>query len=215
MPGGQTGLDLIGVIRHRFPETLCVLITAYATLDTSIEALKRGAYDLIQKPFRLTEMVAVLNRALDHANLLQKLKAYREELETRILIRTRDLQLAHRRMPSPCATSAFRPWRRPLFHRLWTPCWTAFQPVGPDGLGCYRRGQGRGAVPGGGPGAPALPPRMDRPQPGPLRAPGLWVPRRALPPPREIPGGCISASRAVRFSRKRTLPSCFSPAIWN
>ena len=42
MPGGQTGLDLIGAIRHQFPNTLCVLITAYATLDTSIEALKRG-----------------------------------------------------------------------------------------------------------------------------------------------------------------------------
>ena len=57
MPGGQTGLDLIGAIRHHFPDTLCILITAYATLDTSIEALKRGAYDLIQKPFRLAEMV--------------------------------------------------------------------------------------------------------------------------------------------------------------
>ena len=95
MPGGQTGLDLIGAIRHRFPDTLCVLITAFATLDTSIGALKCGAYDLIQKPFRLAEMEVVLNRALEHAILLQKVHAYQEELESRILSRTHDLQEAH------------------------------------------------------------------------------------------------------------------------
>ena len=67
LPGGQTGLDLIGEIRHRFPDTLCILITAYATLDTSIEALKRGAYDLIQKPFRLAEMELVRQSRLSVA----------------------------------------------------------------------------------------------------------------------------------------------------
>jgi two-component system NtrC family response regulator/two-component system response regulator PilR (NtrC family) len=173
MPGGQTGLDLIGAIRHHFPNTLCVLITAYATLDTSIEALKRGAYDLIQKPFRLAEMEVVLNRALDHANLLQKVRAYQKELESRILSRTHDLQEAHREALLLCDLSlqALEPLSLeaaldPLLARLCAR-W------GPDGLGCYRWGKegglyrliARGRLP--------LPHQLDRPQPGPLKAPAL------------------------------------------
>jgi len=182
MPGGQTGLDRIGVIRHRFPDTLCVLTTAYATLDTSIEALKCGAYDLIQKPFRLAEMVAVLNRALDHANLLQKLKAYQGELENRILSRTRDLQdaqeealalcdLSLQAMESPSLPSSLDPLLDRLAGR-WAP----------DGLGCYKRGPGGDLTLVASRGRLSLPAWMDRPHPGPLRAPGLGYPEEHFLP---------------------------------
>jgi FixJ family two-component response regulator len=182
MPGGQTGLDLIGAIRHHFPDTLCVLITAFATLDTSIEALKRGAYDLIQKPFRLAEMEVVLNRALDHASLLQKVRAYQEELEARIMNRTRDLQEAHQEALALCDLSlqaldapSFLGALDPLLDRISTR-WA------PDGLGCYRRGKdgtlyslaARGRLP--------LPSRLERPQPGPLMAPGLGYAEEYLLP---------------------------------
>jgi DNA-binding response OmpR family regulator len=173
LPGGQTGLDLIGEIRHQFPDTLCILITAYATLDTSIQALKRGAYDLIQKPFRLAEMEVVLNRALDHANLLQKLKAYREELETRILSRTRDLQLAHRdalalcdlslqALEAPSLSSSLEPLLVQLSRR-WAP----------DGLGCFRREKDGALLQVAARGHRPIPQRLDRPHPGHLKALGL------------------------------------------
>jgi FixJ family two-component response regulator len=182
MPGGQTGLDLITAIRHRFPETLCVLITGFATLDTSIEALKRGAYDMIQKPFRLAEMEAVLDRALDHANLLTKLRAYQEELESRILTRTRDLQKAHHEATALCDLSlqaleapSFAAALDPLLNRLavrWAP----------DGLACYRKGADgdlhRLVVRGPRP----LPMHLPRPEPGPLKAPGLGYPEEHLLP---------------------------------
>lgn len=173
MPGGQTGLDLIGTIKHQFPDTLCILITAFATLDTTLEALKCGAYDLIQKPFRLAEVEVVLNRALEHATLLKTVRAYQEELETRILSRTRDLQEAHqealalcdlslRSLDAPSAVAALDP----LLDRL-SARWF------PDGLACYRWQDGgdlqrlvaRGPKP--------LPDRLERPQPGPLKAPGF------------------------------------------
>ncbi|GLH72734.1 hypothetical protein GETHLI_12360 [Geothrix limicola] len=171
MPGGQTGLDLIGAIRHHFPDTLCILITGYATLDTSIEALKRGAYDLIQKPFRLGEIEVVLDRALDHASLLQKLRAYQQELESRILSRSQDLQAAHQEALALCDLSlqgldARSPAAAldPLLDRLclhWAP----------GGLACYshqedgslRRLLARGPLP--------LPAKLERPRPGPLVAP--------------------------------------------
>jgi CheY-like chemotaxis protein len=173
MPGGQTGLELIDAIRNRFPGTLCILITAYATLDTSIEALKRGAYDLIQKPFRLAEMEMVLDRALEHADLLKKVRAYQEELESRILSRTRDLQEAHQEALAFCDLSlqaldapSITDSLDPLLDRL-SARWS------PDGLGCYRRvGNGpptlvlaRGRL--------ALPQHFERPSPGPLPSLGL------------------------------------------
>jgi DNA-binding response OmpR family regulator len=173
LPGGQTGLDLIGEIRLRFPDTLCILITAYATLDTSIEALKRGAYDLIEKPFRLAEVEVALNRALDHANLLRKLKAYQEELETRILSRTRELQQAHQMaldlcdlslqaLVAPSLSSSLDPLLDQLSLR-WAP----------DGLGCYRREQdgilsrvaARGRLP--------IPEQLPPPLPRRLKSPDL------------------------------------------
>jgi len=182
MPGGQTGLDLLATIRQRSPDTLCVLITAFATLDTSIEALKRGAYDLIQKPFRLAEMEMVLNRALDHASLLRKVQDYQAELETRILSRTRDLQevaqeamalcdLSLRALDSRSVSKALDPLLDRLADR-WAP----------DGLACYRRGEdgnlhrllARGPRP--------MPAHLERPQPGPLVAPALGYSEEHLLP---------------------------------
>ena len=182
MPGGQTGLELIGAIRHRFPDTLCILITAYATLDTSVEALKRGAYDFIQKPFRLAEIEAVLNRALDHAALLGKVRAYQDELEDRILSRSRDLQETHQEALALCDLSlgnlesaSLASSLDPFLDRLGSR-WH------PDGLACYRRKAdgflslvaSRGPLP--------LPPQLDRPHPGPLRAPGLGYPEEHFLP---------------------------------
>lgn len=182
MPGGQTGLDLITALRHRFPDTLCVLITAFATLDTSIEALKRGAYDLIQKPFRLAEMEAVLNRALDHARLLRKLRSYQEELESRILTRTRDLQEAHQGAIALCDLSlraldaaSFAAALDPLLERL-AARWS------PDGLACYRRGSDGDLYRLAARGTRPLPPRLDRPLPGPFPAPRLGYAEEHLLP---------------------------------
>jgi FixJ family two-component response regulator len=182
MPGGQTGLDLIGLIRLRFPETLCILITAYATLDTSIEALKRGAYDLLQKPFHLAEMEAVLNRALEHAALLRKVRAYQEELENRILSRTRDLQEAHQDALAWCELSlqalerpALAASLDPLLDRL-SRRWA------PDGLGCYRREPDGGLSRVAARGHLPLPERLDRPHPGPLQAPRLGYPEEYFLP---------------------------------
>jgi len=95
MPGGPSGLDLISDVKARDPEALCVVITGYASLDVSIRAMKCGAYDFLQKPFKLVEIESVLNRALEHAQLQGKLKAYQENLEGLVLERTQELQSFH------------------------------------------------------------------------------------------------------------------------
>jgi DNA-binding response OmpR family regulator len=92
MPGGPTGFDLISAVHARDPRTLCVVITGYASLETAIQAVKFGAYDFVQKPFRLAEIEAVLDRALDHAVVVGQLQDYQRDLEGRVLARARENQ---------------------------------------------------------------------------------------------------------------------------
>ena len=92
MPGGPTGFDLIKAVKARDPLTLCVVITGCASMEKAIQAVKFGAYDFVEKPFRIAEIQAVLERALSHAAALRQLEHYRKDLETRVLARVQDLK---------------------------------------------------------------------------------------------------------------------------
>lgn len=64
----QSGLELLREIRHRWPRTLVVMITGYATVETALEAMKLGAFDYIRKPFRADQVQATLRLvAQEHA----------------------------------------------------------------------------------------------------------------------------------------------------
>lgn len=166
MPGGLTGLELIAAIRQHSPDTLCVLITAHATLGTSIEALKGGAYDLIQKPFRLSEVEAVLDRALDHARLLRRVHDYQAELETRILSRTQELQGAYGEALTLCHLT-LRGLDSPNLQTALDPLVDRLAAHGaPDGIGLYRRDPDRVLRALLRRGVRELPEVLDLPEPG-------------------------------------------------
>jgi FixJ family two-component response regulator len=95
MPGGPSGFQLIEAVKASDPLTLCVVITGYASMETAIQAVKYGAYDFVQKPFKLAEIEAVLDRALDHAALIRQLANYQDDLEARVMARVRELDLLH------------------------------------------------------------------------------------------------------------------------
>jgi len=95
MPGGPTGFDLIEAVKALDPRTLCVVITGFASMETAIQAVRFGAYDFVQKPFKLLEIEAVLDRALEHSLVLGQLHAYQSDLENRVLARVQDLQQFH------------------------------------------------------------------------------------------------------------------------
>ncbi len=64
----QSGLELLAEIRHRWPRTLVVMITGYATVETALEAMKLGAFDYIRKPFRAEQVQETLRLvAQEHA----------------------------------------------------------------------------------------------------------------------------------------------------
>ncbi len=68
----MSGLDLTKNLQERFPDAYFVLITAYAELKTSIEALRLQIFDLLQKPLKEEDLVLVLERIIKHMELRKR-----------------------------------------------------------------------------------------------------------------------------------------------
>jgi len=91
MPGGLSGLELLKEIQTLDPKAFCILMTGYATTEAAIQALKHGAYDFIQKPFKLAELEASLIRALGHYRSLRENESYQSRLEEMVQERTQEI----------------------------------------------------------------------------------------------------------------------------
>jgi len=62
---GRSGLDLLSHVRRTQPDVPVILITAFGTVESAVEAIKAGAYDYVLKPFSVEELEALVVRALD------------------------------------------------------------------------------------------------------------------------------------------------------
>jgi len=82
MPTGS-GLDVLRDVKAHRPETQVLVVTAFATPETAIAAMKQGAYDYLQKPFKIDEVQLVVERALERRTLIQQNTELREELKSR------------------------------------------------------------------------------------------------------------------------------------
>lgn len=71
MPGAG-GMEVLKACRKGHPDTLVVLITGFASLETAIEAIREGAYDYITKPFKMEEMKIVVRNAGEQIRLLRE-----------------------------------------------------------------------------------------------------------------------------------------------
>src|SRR3990172_9326495 len=63
------GIAALKKIKASSPETIVIMITAYASADTAIKAMKEGAYDYITKPFKVEEIKVIIKNALEKKNL--------------------------------------------------------------------------------------------------------------------------------------------------
>jgi len=81
MPDGS-GLDLLRAVHEVSPETVVIMITAFASTETAIAAMKQGAYDYITKPFKVDEIRIVVEKALEKKLLSSENRRLRSELRS-------------------------------------------------------------------------------------------------------------------------------------
>jgi NtrC-family two-component system response regulator AlgB len=75
------GIQILEEIKKNTPETTVVIITAHGTVESAVEAIKKGAYDYLQKPFDFVELQIFAEKVLEYHNLKQEVKVLREEKE--------------------------------------------------------------------------------------------------------------------------------------
>jgi DNA-binding NtrC family response regulator len=80
MPGAS-GLELLRQIRLQYPEAIVLILTAFGTVETAVEAMKSGAYDYLTKPVHPDELSLVVGRALEHLRLVKEVCTLRANLD--------------------------------------------------------------------------------------------------------------------------------------
>ncbi|MCK4350663.1 MAG: sigma-54-dependent Fis family transcriptional regulator, partial [Candidatus Krumholzibacteria bacterium] len=78
--GGMDGLELLKQSKRVAPSTDFVMMTAYASAETAVEAMRRGAYEYLIKPFQMDEVTLLLRRIQDRRDLLSENQALREKI---------------------------------------------------------------------------------------------------------------------------------------
>ncbi len=79
----MSGFDVLRHVREHHRQVPVILITAYASVDTAIEAMKMGAYGYVPKPFKIDELQITIQRALDFQAAVRENKYLRKELKDR------------------------------------------------------------------------------------------------------------------------------------
>ncbi len=78
--GADSGLSLLEAVKARSPDTEVVMMTAYATTENAVQAMKLGAYDYVLKPFKVEELQLVVEKALEHRRLLAENRVLRHRV---------------------------------------------------------------------------------------------------------------------------------------
>src|SRR3990167_1789907 len=75
------GLEVLSHVKDINPSTEVVVMTAFGTIDSAIQAMRKGAYDYVTKPFQLSEILSVTERALEKKRLLDKVNNLQREIK--------------------------------------------------------------------------------------------------------------------------------------
>lgn len=84
--GGESGMDLIAHALKVPHPPICIMMTAYGSVDTAVEAMKRGAYDFVTKPLNLDEVEILIKRALRSRSLERENTELKKQVEQKFSI---------------------------------------------------------------------------------------------------------------------------------
>ena len=82
MPG-LGGMEALRAVKELNPDIVVIIMTAFGSIDQAVQAVKEGAYDYINKPFKIDEMLLTIEKALDERRLRHEVSTLRQELRTR------------------------------------------------------------------------------------------------------------------------------------
>jgi DNA-binding NtrC family response regulator len=79
----MSGVELLQQLKEITPATVGIIFTGYATIETAVQAVKAGAYDFVTKPFRIEELLVLLQRALEFQRLNRENISLRKQLKAK------------------------------------------------------------------------------------------------------------------------------------
>jgi len=77
----MTGLDVLRRLRERDADAVAIMMTAYSTIKTAVDAVRLGAFDYLAKPFQMDELLFTVDKALETTKLRRELRALRSQLQ--------------------------------------------------------------------------------------------------------------------------------------
>jgi two-component system response regulator HydG len=82
MMPGSSGMDLLKAVKAVSPETEVVLMTAFGTIETAVEAMRAGAYDFVEKPLKRINITKTVAKAAERTSLVAENRTLRQEINT-------------------------------------------------------------------------------------------------------------------------------------
>lgn len=87
----MNGIDVLRVVKQRYPGTMVVMITAYGSVESAVEAMKLGANDYLMKPFEPEQLALLVEKLLQHKKLIDENILLREQMATAAVERYQDM----------------------------------------------------------------------------------------------------------------------------
>ncbi len=76
----KNGMEVLCFLKEHSPETICIIITGFGTIQGAVEAMRQGAFDYLTKPVKLEEVIVVVDKALEVRELKRENRSLRQEL---------------------------------------------------------------------------------------------------------------------------------------
>ncbi|HWP43941.1 MAG TPA: response regulator, partial [Blastocatellia bacterium] len=95
MMPGMSGLELLEEINRTSSDVVVILISGNLNIQSAIEAMRRGAFDYVTKPFNLSDVETAVQRGLRHRSVLKANQQYEQHLQELVNLRTHELSVAN------------------------------------------------------------------------------------------------------------------------
>lgn len=84
--GAREGLEILSALKEQGTQAPIIMMSGHGTLETAVEAIKKGAYDFLEKPFKTDRLMILLNRALEQLSMKKRLSQLEQDMDEGAII---------------------------------------------------------------------------------------------------------------------------------